>query len=110
MNTRPPFWKRRWGDQSRLLRGGLASLGFTTGVLLGLLLIAICNGALADVESTLGTAGSSMINWVRAAAVIVVIIMGCLIASGFRNIVAFGAAIIGLAIAIQPQVVVSWIG
>lgn len=66
--------------------------------------------ALADVASALQTAGTNMIQWVRAGAIIVILVMGCLIVAGLRNIVAFGAAIVGLAIALQPEVIVGWIG
>jgi hypothetical protein len=74
------------------------------------LLAALGGPAHADVVSSLQTAGTNMITWVRAGAIIVFIAMGCLIIAGFRNIVAFGAAIVGLAIAIQPEVLVAWIG
>lgn len=65
--------------------------------------------ALADVASTLNTAGTNMITWVRSGAIIAFIIGGVMIAVGWRNIMMLGGCLVGLSIAIGAATYVGWI-
>lgn len=72
--------------------------------------LAVCGPASADVPSTLQTAGDDIITWVRAGAVLAVIACGVSMVRGWMGAWAFAPMLVGLAIAISPEAIVSWIG
>lgn len=73
------------------------------------LLLFAADPALADVASTLQTAGTNIITWVRAGAILVVIGCGIAMVRGWFGAWAFAPALIGLAVAISPEQIVGWI-
>lgn len=65
--------------------------------------------ASADVIGAMSSFGNEMITWVRAGAIIIVIISAAFIAFGRASIAGLLGVIIGLAIAAQPEAVAALI-
>lgn len=66
--------------------------------------------AYADVSGMLGSATSSVIGWVRVAGALIIIFFGLRMMSGHMNLMSAGGLLVGLAIAMAPQEILSWMG
>lgn len=65
--------------------------------------------AMADVVSTLSTAGNDVVTWIRAAVIFVAIAVGIAMCRNGFNIFGMIPIIIGFIIATQPQIITSWL-
>lgn len=66
--------------------------------------------AYADVSGMLASATSSVIGWVRVAGALIIVFFGIRMMGGHMNLMSAGGLLIGLAIALAPQEILSWMG